>query len=268
MDCVGTNYFVRVELMPLYATLTGNFGFGRAQQPAFNTVDLGSFSNWHQSNASTIALESISSCYFYDFDGGSNYITDGGNSMWLTGNYISLGGFQTVSTINYGTLVPQSNYGYFLSQPAVWPQVALAFVKSGTITWSNAGSIGTGGNPNASNTNFNGFLATSNQNRYTSYWVNQTYGVGTPTIAYLWFIIGQSNLNTNFSSSNDGRKIQQPPALRYTQFFTLSGANFIFGQILLSSYDSNNYPNGKLIPQPQIESFLSNYIQNANIPIY
>jgi hypothetical protein len=256
--------------MPLYATATGTFGFGRAQQAALHTVDLGSFSNWHQANASTLAQQAISSCYFYDFDGGSNYITDGGNTMWITGNYVSLGGFESVSTMAYGSLVdtPQSNYGYFLSQSGVWPQVAMAYVGVGTVAWSNAGSIGTAGSPNSSNTNFSGSYTTTNQGRYGSYWVNQTYGLGTPTIAYVWFTVGQSNLNTIIGSSNDGRKTLQPPSLRYTQFYSVYGQNFLFGQILLSSYDSNNYPNGNLIPQPQVESFLSNYIQNATITIY
>lgn len=255
--------------MPLYATLTGTFGFGRAQQAALNTVDLGSFSNWHGSNASTIAQQTISSCYFYAFDGGSNYITDGGNSMWITGNYVSLGGFDSVSTMAYGSLenTPDSNYGYFLSQSAVWPQVALAYVRIGTITWSNAGNIGTGGSPNSSNTNYSGTFTTTNQGRYGSYWVNQTYGLGTPTIAYLWFTVEQPSFNPIISSLTDGRKTLDPPSLRYTQSFSISGEDYLFGQILLSSYDSNNYPNGKLIPQPQIESFLSNYIGAADIRI-
>jgi hypothetical protein len=256
--------------MPLYTTFTGNFGFGRAQQLTFNTVDLIAFSNWHQSNASTIAQSDISNCYFYLYDGGANYITDGGNSMWLTGNYISLGGTQTASTIAYGSLVntPPSNYGYFVSQAGVWPQISLGYVKVGTVLWSNAGAIGTGGNPNASNTNFDGSFNTSNQARYVSYWANQTYGVGTPTIAYVWFTIGQSNLNTVYASSNDGRKTLQPPALRYTQYYSITGSNFVFGQFLLSAYDSNNYPNGPLIPQVQVETFLSNYVQNAFINIF
>ena len=123
--------------MPLYMTLSGTFGYGRVNTTSFNYVDLISYSNWHTSNASTLT-SAIPNFHFYDFDGTFSTINDGGYNMWNIGNYISLNGFVNVSTINYGTLAntPLSNYGYFVSQPNVWPQASTeAWVVPASEAW-------------------------------------------------------------------------------------------------------------------------------------
>ena len=254
--------------MPLFMTLAGNFGYGRASAPSFNGVDLVAFSNWHTSNASTIT-SNIPNFYNYQFDGSVSTIHDGGYDMWNDGNYVTLSGPTTASTIVYGTLsnITASNYGYYVSQPNVWPQVDMAYVRSGEISWHNAGAVGTAGSPFASNANSSGTYTTTNQGRYGSYWVNQNYGTANPTICYLWFTIQQSNLNSGITSSNDSRKTVNPPRSEYTQSFSITGYNFLFGQMLLSVRNPVAFPNGYLIPDSNIQSFLSNYVQNATINV-
>ena len=78
--------------MPLYTTLGGVLGYGRFYLPPFDAVDLGSFSNWHTTNASSIAQTSIESCYNYLFDGSPSTILDGGYNMWSLGNFVSIEG--------------------------------------------------------------------------------------------------------------------------------------------------------------------------------
>jgi hypothetical protein len=255
--------------MPLYMTLAGEFGYGRPNTTSFNYVDLISFSNWHMSNASTIT-SNIPNFHFYDYDGSVSTINDGGYSMWNIGNFVSLNGFVNASTIVYGTLsnTPNSNYGYFVSQPNVWPQVELAYVRAGTMTWNNAGKPGTGGSINSSNANSSGSYTTSNQGRYGSYWVNQNYGMTYPTICYLWFTIQQSNMNPTITSSNDQRNTANPPYANYTQSFSITGYNVLFGQMLLSVVDFGVYPHGYLIPDSNINAFITNYVQNASINIF
>lgn len=255
--------------MPLFMTLAGEFGYGRTNAPPFINVDLISFSNWHMSNASSIATV-ISNVYFYDFDGSVSTINDGGYNMWNIGNYISLNGFVNASTIQYGTLAntPLSNYGYFVSQPNVWPQVEIAYTRSGTITWNNAGAPGTAGTIGSSNANSFGSYVTTNEGRYGDYWVNQNYGKLNPTICYVWFTILQPSINGAVYSVTDSRNTVTPPYATYTQSVSITGANVLFGQILLSALDLYNYPNGFLIPDSNINTFITNYVQNANINIF
>jgi len=256
--------------MPLFMTMAGNFGYGRANVATFNTVDLNTLSNWHTSNASTLATNSIPYFYFYEFDGSISTINDGGYNMWNIGNYLSLTGSTTGSNVPYGTLTntPANGYGYYVSQPNVWPQLEMAYVRNGTIAWHNAGAPGTAGGPYSSNANSEGTYTTSNQGRYGSYWVNQNYGTANPTICYVWFTIEQSNLNPNIISSNDLRKTVNPPATNYTQSFSVTGYNFLFGQMMLSVDNIDVFPNGYLIPDSNINSFITSYVQNAVINIF
>lgn len=257
--------------MPGFASSAGQYGYGRAPYVVasgnFNQVNLATFSNWHTSNASSIYTANIANAYYYTFDGTTNSINDGGFDMWDSGNFISLTGFQSASNITYGTLsnTPASNYGFFLSQTNVWPQIAMAYVKNGTIRWYNGGDVGTDGG--GSNNNANGTYTTTNQGRYGSYWINQNFGTSDPTIGYLYFTIQQSNLNSQITSSNDFRKTAQPPANAYTQSFSITGSNILFCQMLISVRNAVTSPNGFLIPQSNIVNFLSNYVQNANIQI-
>lgn len=258
--------------MPFVASVEGVRGFGRAPPAApqisgvFNQLDLAAFSNWHTANASNLGSTNIANFYAYLFDGTANSITDGGNDMWDVGNYISLTGFQTASNINYGTLsnTPASGYGFFVSQANCWPQVALAWVRNGTIQWYNGGDVGTDGG--GSNNNFAGTYTTPS-GRNGSYWVNQNYGTPDPTICYLYFTVLNSSYGGGVTASNDLRKTAQPPANVYTQSFSVTGSNLIFGQMLLSVRNSAAAPNGFLIPQATIAAFLSNYVQAATLNV-
>ena len=255
--------------MPLFMTLAGEFGYGRTNSTSFNNVDLISFSNWHTSNASSFTT-AIPNFHFYDFDGSISTINDGGYNMWNIGNYVSLNGFVNASTIRYGTLAntPLSNYGYFVSQSNVWPQVELAYTRGGTITWNNAGAPGTAGTIGSSNNNISGTYTTSNQGRNGTYWANQNYGKLNPTICYIWFTIMQPNLNSVLYSVNDQRNTVNPPYANYTQSVSITGGNILFCQMLLSVVDLDNYPSGYLISDSVINTFITNYVQNANINIF
>lgn len=254
--------------MPLYMTLAGEFGYGRSVE-RFNYVDIVSFSNWHVANASTFT-SNIPNFHFYTYDGSISTINDGGFNMWNIGNYITLNGVTTASTIAYGTLAntPQSGYGYFVSQAGVWPQVDFAYARSGTLRWNNSGNPGTAGTIGSSNANWNGYYTTSNRNRYGTYWVNQKYGKLNPTICYVWFTIMQPNLGSIINTVTDGRSMVTPPYPSYNQFISLTGSNFIFCQMLFSVLDSNRYPSGYLIPDGNINAFITNYVENATINIY
>ena len=246
--------------MPLYMSLAGEFGYGRSRQPPFDAIDFATFSNWHSSNASTIATTSISSFYKYAFDGSPSTIFDGGFNMWNVGNSVSLGG--VASNVPYGTL----STTFYVSQPNVWPQVAIAYTTlADTIQWVNQGNLGMAGSPFGSNANFSGTYTTTNQGRGGSYWVNQKYGMANPTVCYLWFTIAQPTVNTIISGTTDSRSVVNPPAYTYTQSVSVTGSKVIFGQLFLSARTTSSYPNGLLIPQTDIEAFLSNYVQSADI---
>lgn len=243
--------------MPLYMSLAGQFGYGRSRAPPFDSIDFASFSNWHKTHAYSLT-SSLPSFYNYIFDGSPSTIYDGGFNMWNEGNVISLG----ATVIPYGTI----GSNYFVSEPNVWPQVALAFTTgSAVLEWANGGNIGMAGSPFGSNANFSGTYTTPNQGRGGSYWVNQKYGLANPTICYLWFTITQPTVNTVASGSNDNRSTEDPPVYSYTQSVSVTGSKVILGQMFLSSRNSSTFPNGDLIPQAAIEGFLSNYVRNADI---
>jgi hypothetical protein len=245
--------------MPLYMSLAGEFGYGRSHSPPFDAIDFGTFSNWHTSNASTIAQTSIPFFYNYVFDGSPSTIEDGGFNMWNVGNAIS---FSTTSNITYGTI----SSVFYVSQPNVWPQVALAYTTvAGTLQWGNSGLIGMAGSPFGSNANYSGTYVTSNQGRGGQYWVNQKYGLTNPTICYLWFTIGQSTVNSQLSGYTDSRSTSSPPLYTYTQSVSVSGSKILFGQMLLSSRTSSSFPNGNVISQENVETFLANYVGAADI---
>jgi hypothetical protein len=249
--------------MPFFGTIQATFNFGRLQVSSptgpFSQIDLNTFSNWHRLNASNYT-SNITNFYFYTFDGGANFISDGGLDMWDVGNYISLGGFRTAASNNYGTVsnTPQTNNGFFISQANVWPQIAFAYVQSGTIIWSNSGDVGSDGSGSFSN--FSGSYTTSGSSgRYGQYWVNENYAAFDPTICYVWFTILNSNYGGAVTSCNDGRK--QNVNNIYTQFFSVTGSNLCFSQMLLSR------SSGAFIPTADISNYVTNYVANAQIII-
>jgi hypothetical protein len=235
----------------------------------FNQVDLVAFSNWHTANSSNLYTNNITNRYLYTFDGGANNIGDGGSDMYDTGNYISFsttrGSTNVLNTQsnNYGTLcnVTASNYGFFISQCNVWPQISLAYTTSGTIQWRINGNVGTDGG--GSNSNVSGTYTTNNQGRNGSFWANQNYGTSDPSIVMTWFTILQPNVNSVITSCNDNRQATSPPPNEMNQNFTVTGCNYLFGCFLLSARTTV----GTLIPAIQIQNFLSNYVTNANIVI-
>jgi hypothetical protein len=240
----------------------------------FNQVDLVAFSNWHTANSSNLYTNNITNRYIYTFDGGANNIGDGGSDMYDTGNYISFSTTRGSTNIlntqsnNYGTLcnVTASNYGFFISQANVWPQISLGYTQSGTIQWRISGGIGTDNQASSSNSNVSGTYTTTNQGRYGEFWANQVYNTTDPSIVMTWFTILQSNLNSVITSCNDNRRATSPPIDPMNQNFTVTGSNYLFGCFLLSSRNVS-LSRGQLIPTNEIQNFLSNYVTNANIVI-
>lgn len=235
---------------------------------SFNLLLLSSFSNWNSSFASTIYSTTIQSSYRYTFDGGSNSINDGGFDMWDSGNFISLtfSNLRNISTLNYGTMSTFSNPttgllgGFYLSPANQWPQTGLAYIRNGSIGWTNNGDVGTDGG--GSNSNISGTY-TCPGGRYGNYWVNQNFGSQDPTICYTWYTIQQSNYGTVITSCNDNRKIAQPPANSYVQNFNLTGCNILFAQTLLSVRRIAPSGLGYFIPSTTIEGFLSSFVDSA-----
>jgi hypothetical protein len=230
---------------------------------AFTNFDFNAFSNWHYSNASSIAIAAMPQFYRYVFDGNSNSISDGGDDMWDSGNFISLGGFSNVSNMNYGTFCNDTanNRGYVLTDSNSWPQIGLAYCKSGTITWSNGGDLGSDGGGQFSNMANIG----SAPNTYTTpsgrsgyWWANQNYAAGDPTICYTWFTIDLPTTSLSISSSNDGRKTSV--VNNYTQSFSVTGTDLIFAQTLLS------VSSGQLIGAANLSNFVTNYVENLILP--
>jgi hypothetical protein len=240
---------------------------------SFNLLNLSSFSNWNSSFASTIYSTTILSSYRYRFDGTSNSISDGGDDMWDSGNFISLtfSNLRNLSTLNYGRMSTFSNSatgllgGFFLSPANQWPQTGLAYIKNGSIGWTNSGNVGSDGQLASSNSNISGTYMCPG-GRYGKYWVNQNFNTTDPTICYTWYTIEQSNYGTVITSCNDNRKRAQPPADIYAQNFNLTGSNILFAQTLLSVRTIVPTPAqgfGYFIPSTTIEGFLSTYVESA-----
>lgn len=233
----------------------------------FNLLLLSSFSNWNSSFASTIFSTTIPSSYFYLFDGTSNSIGDGGFDMWdPPGNQVSLTytNLRGLSTLNYGTMSTFSNSatgllgGVYLSPANQWPQTALAYIKNGTIGWTNSGDTGTDGGGSVSNISGTYSCPGGRSGRY---WVNQNFGANDPSIIYTWYTIEQANYGTVITSSNDNRKIIDGNI--YTQGFNLTGCNIIFAQTLLSARRLVPTTGGYFIASTIIEGFLSTFVEAA-----
>ncbi len=242
-----------------YSTIQGQFNFG--------VFSFSAFSNWFAGSASNIFSTTVRSSYAYTFDGGLNNISDGGFDMWDTGNFISLTFSTTirrgVSTINYGTVSTFTNEGGFYITPSnQWPQTALAYIKNGTIGWTNSGDVGTDGLVGSSNSNISGSY-TCPGGRFGNWWANQNYGTADPTICYTWYTIQEPRYQTNITSSNDNRKTAQPPANAYVQHYNLTGCNIIFAQTLLSVRRTLPTGLGYFIPSTTIEGFLSTFVESA-----
>ena len=269
-------FFQPYQIVPPWASqVTDEIAFNiTANIGVFNQVDLIALSNWHKSNSSNLYVNNITNRYFYTFDGGTNNINDGGNDMYDSGNFISLSTTSGIinvvnaQNINYGTIinVSRDNFGYYVSQSNVWPQISIMYIKSGTAQWRISGGIGTDNQAASSNSNVSGTYTTPTNGRYGSFWVNQIYNTTDPSIVTTWFTILQSDVNSVITSCNDNRYNANPPIDPMNQNFTVTGSNFLFGCFLLSS---RNVPisKGEFIPTAQIQNFISNYVTNAVINI-
>ena len=233
----------------------------------FNLLNLTSFSNWNRVFASTIYSTTIQSSYRYLFDGGTNSISDGGSDMWDGGNIISLtfSNLRNISTLNYGTMSTFSNPttellgGFYLSPANQWPQTGLAYIRNGTIGWTNSGNTGSDGAGSVSNILGN---YTCPGGRFGKYWVNQNFGTQDPTICYTWYTIQQQNYGTVITSCNDNRKTADSSS-DYAQGFNLTGCNIIFAQTMLSVRRILPSGLGYFIPSTVIEGFLSTFVESA-----
>lgn len=232
-------------------------------QYTFNVLDLVGFSNWNSTFASSIYQSTVPSSYFYLFDGGANSISDGGFDMWdAPGNQISLtfNYRRGLSTLNYGQISSFTNEGgFFISRSNQWPQIAISYIKNGTIGWTNSGNTGSDGT--ASVSNISGTYTACN-GRYGRYWVNQNYNTTDPTIAYTWFTIEDPSYGTLINSCNDNRKRADGDASN-PQNFNLSGSNIVFAQTLLSVVRIQPSRLGYFIPSTIIEGFLSTFVERA-----
>jgi hypothetical protein len=254
--------------------LVGRVPLPQAPTSDINSVDLVAFSNWHTGNSCNLFTGNITNAFIYGFDGTANSINDGGFDMYDSGNFISFSTTRETTNllagtnINYGTIsnFPATNYGFYISQANSWPQISLAYTRSGTIQWRISGGIGTDNQVASSNSNVSGTYTTTNQGRNGSFWANQVYNTSDPSIVMTWFTILQPSLNSQITSSNDNRYNANPPIDPMNQNFTVTGTNFFFGCFLLSS---RNTPisRGELIPTAQIQNFLTNYVQNAVLTI-
>lgn len=271
--------FQRYDTLPPWRFNQGSGVIGRvpgavAPTTDINSVDLVAFSNWHTANSCNLFTANITNAYIYTFDGGTNNINDGGNDMYDTGNFISFSTTREATNllagtnINYGTIsnFPATNYGFYISQANSWPQISLAYTRSGTVQWRISGGIGTDNQAASSNLNVSGTYTTTTQGRNGSFWANQVYNTFDPSIVMTWFTILQPSLNSAITSCNDNRYNANPPIDPMNQNFTVTGTNFFFGCFLLSSRNTS-ISRGEAIPTNEIQNFLSNYVTNANLVI-
>jgi hypothetical protein len=245
----------------------------------FNFVNLTAVTNWHASNASAIYTTFIPSTYFYAFDGvfpnQSTSIADGGNGfdMFDVGNYIGIStnrGLSNVyffSNILYGTIstLSNQNFGYTTTSRNIWPQVSLSFIKEGTILWRAGGNVGSDNRGVMSNISS---TYTTNRGLTGRFWANQGFAqANDPSICYTWFTIESTSWNTLISSVTNGLSVGAVPPDDMNQFMRVTGCNFIFGMFLLSARRPPLATGGVgfFLSTVFIQSFLSNYVENANI---
>jgi hypothetical protein len=262
--------------MPFLNSVEFNFAFSSnqsGQQPQVSSLflNLAAFGTWHQQNGFRY-YNSISSFFYYGFDGTSNTINDGGFDMWDGGNCNSIFGTFTSTNLVYGTSFNDNvnKRGYYVSPPGTsangnscnQPFICLAYVNSGTITWNNAGDIGTDGSSGVCSNTLGTYTAASN--RSGVWYANQNFNGGDPNICYLWFTVSQPAFSTITTNIVDGRKPTSatPPPNAYTSsFVTFTGSNLIVGQFLLS-----RYPTGFITPG-EISTFLLRYVSEAPLTV-
>jgi subtilisin-like proprotein convertase family protein len=232
----------------------------------------------------------IPNFFYYEFDGTSFRIDDGGEDLFDGGNIISLdvraGDISSSSSsssssvpldsssndtdftysrsfnqLAYGSVgaVPEVGVGYVLSKPGTWPFVALASTAFGRVpkwtqlTWTLRGNTGSDGL--AWVKNINGALNTTN-GRHIKYYANINFNGGDPSIGSVWFTVTSSRWGSSqVRLVYDTRKVRDRDS--YTHGVSVRGSNFIFGYTLLSRED------GMEITPALLEDFLSHYLHDA-----
>lgn len=195
-----------------------------------------------------------------------NNINDGGGDMYDGGNYVSVDATDNTTPFavtdgNYGTLVDNTSYGYFISAANTWPHAAAVKITSGEAKLLVRGD--TGSDTGGSVLNYNGTYTCAN-GRTGSYWMNVNYDTFDPTIGDLWFTIELPAWGTSgITKTADTRKTSDTN--NYNHYITVSGSNFIFVKLLLSKWANAMPKNDKIIVQADLEAFLEDYVQAADL---
>ena len=183
------------------------------------------------------------------------FISDGGSDMFDNGNYVSfsIDGTETAN-IQYGTLVEESTYGYYVGEGSPYPHLSIAYADSAALQWRTSGNLGADGSGTISNSTG---TYTCSGGRHGSYWLNTTRGAGDPAVGDLWFTIEKTEWSSNISSTTDNRKVSNTDSYNHNMIAT--GTNFFFCKALLSRGSGQN------INTAEVETFLQNYVENMDI---
>ena len=188
-----------------------------------------------------------STFYRYNFDGGVNYIADGGYDLFDDGNYISIAGASNAAKVNYGTI----GNNYFVSSSNVWPFVLMGSLgtQSNSLRITIAGNVGTDGLGKVAK--YTGSYS------YGRYWTVCNYGLSNrPTELELWFTI--ENKYSSFTLTGDTRRTQDSD--NYNNYVEISGQNVIFAFMLVSKLQ------GLYISSSEVRMLLNNVIGVLPLP--
>jgi hypothetical protein len=171
-------------------------------------------------------LQNFPQPYSFAYDGGNNYISDGGGDMYDDGNYLNT---EVIANILYtsGVITPSTAFGtngtYFtLELPGLFMLAAdLDGLNQFYITGNN-GADGGGF------VDIHDFQITYDGQTYNVY-TKRVYGAGDPSINHMFIIPSSSSVIHNFSSdtNNDFDEISglvNTPRLYYVLFSTQGGS--------------------------------------------
>ena len=207
------------------------------------------------------------------FDAGGNLIKVTIDSSY-SGRFISSSGYWQ----NYGAKVnttanpydDDTQYGYLVSPPNVYPHNSTAFVSDlgGHSSGNHSNGyleIGLydrlpGDSANYTLDKHDGAYATST-GRYGSYYTQQLYGAtGRPSVCHVWFTIQSDNWSSYNYSLTDNRI--SSVTYDYNASIGINGYNIILCKVLLSAYSAGA---GAKIENTAIGNFLSNYVVHADL---
>lgn len=226
------------------------------------------------------AYSDLVGSFMYRYDAGEDtnsvqwYISDGGNDMYDSGNYVEIIGDvftseeinglseeqnyieATYRAMHYGAEYVRSDEtcGIYVSDPNSYPHLVFTFVRgTGTLGIRSYGNVGS--DEEAAVMNVQGAYGCANGcNGY--FWANVNYNGGDPTICDVWFTIVNNDWNNSyfeFESLSDNRKLIDDN--NYDQSVSIYGGNYAFCKVLLSKND------GVLITETEVKDFLTHYVQ-------